>query len=84
MLVVIPADRSGPRLYVDWAWRDWLVPGEAGSEPRIVTPRGGSAAVRFATGIGWPSTVGVRPLRLGIVEGGFVVPTSDAAANAEG
>jgi hypothetical protein len=26
VLVVIPGDRSGPQLYVDWGWRDWLEP----------------------------------------------------------
>lgn len=26
VLVVIPSDRSGPQLYVDWGWRDWLEP----------------------------------------------------------
>jgi hypothetical protein len=25
-LVVIPGGRSGPQLYVDWGWQDWLEP----------------------------------------------------------
>ncbi len=81
VLVVIPNDHSGPQLYFDWGWRDWLEPGEAGNEPRIATPQFVSAAVRFAMGMGWPSTVGGGPLRIGIVEGCFLMSTSDAAPN---
>ncbi len=38
-LVVIPEGRSGPQLYVEWGWRDWLEPEGIGSSPSIVTPQ---------------------------------------------
>jgi hypothetical protein len=71
VLVVVPGDRSGPQLYVDWDWRDCLEPDGPGSEPHVVTPRFVAEAVRFATAQGWPSAVGGPPLRLGFVDGVF-------------
>ena len=79
LLVVIPRDRSGPQLYVDWGWRDWLEPDGPGAEPLIVTPRFVAEAVRFAVAQGWPSATGGRPLHLGFQDGHFAV----AAQNAE-
>ena len=52
-LVVIPSDRSGPQLRVDWGWRDWLEPEGPASEPWIVTPRFVAEAIRFALSHGW-------------------------------
>jgi hypothetical protein len=71
VLVVIPGDRSGPQLYVDWGWRDWLEPGGPGAEPLVVTPRFVAEAVRAAVAHGWPSAAGGRPLRLAFQAGRF-------------
>src|SRR5262245_45014398 len=57
VLVVIPGDRSGPQLYVDWGWRDWLESDGPGAEPHVVTPRFVAAAVQFAAARGWPSAM---------------------------
>ncbi len=73
VLVVIPGDRSGPQLYVDWGWRDWLELEGPGAEPHFVTPRFVAEAVRFAAGLGWPSAAGGGPLRLGYAGGSFVL-----------
>ena len=80
VLVVIPGDRSGPPLYVDWGWQDWLEPDGPGAEPHIVTPRFVVEAVQFAVTIGWPSAVGNRPLRLGIRGDRFTVAATGAAS----
>ena len=66
-LVVIPEGRSGPALRVDWGWRDWLEPGEAGPgpEPRVVTPRFVAEAIGFALSLGWPPSSDGGPLALG-------------------
>jgi hypothetical protein len=75
VLVVIPGDRSGPQLYVDWGWRDhWLEPEKPfhqGPEPHVVTPGFVAEAVRFAVSHGWPSGSGGRPMRLGFEAGAF-------------
>jgi hypothetical protein len=78
VLVVIPGNRSGPPLYVDWGWRDWLEPDGPGAEPRIVTPRFVAEAVRFATAFNWPSAGNGPPLRLGFRDGRFLVVAPDA------
>jgi hypothetical protein len=80
VLVVIPGDRSGPQLYVDWGWRDWLEPDGAGAEPHVVTPKFVAAAVKFAVSMGWPSTTGGKPMRLGYEDGSFtIVPYKSGA-----
>lgn len=76
VLVVIPGDRSGPQLYVDWGWRDWLEPGGPGAEPLLVGPRFVAEAVRFAVAQGWPSATGGSPLRLGFEAGSFALATT--------
>ncbi|HEV3385674.1 MAG TPA: hypothetical protein VG097_12735 [Gemmata sp.] len=78
VLVVIPGDRSGPQLYVDWGWRDWLEPDGPGAEPHVITPRFVAEAVRYAAAMGWPSAGGGRPLRLGFQGGSFSVAAPDA------
>lgn len=78
VLVVIPGDRSGPQLYVDWGWRDWLEPDGPGSEPHVVTPRFVAGAVRAAVAMGWPSDVPGPPLRLGFQGGRFTVAAPEA------
>ena len=35
VLVVIPGQRSGPQLYVDWGWRDWMELEGPGAEPLV-------------------------------------------------
>jgi hypothetical protein len=64
-LVVIPADRSGPQLRVDWGWRDWLEPEGRGPEPSVVTPSFVAEAVRFALANGWQPERTGPPFRLG-------------------
>ena len=54
VLAVIPGDCSGPQLYVDWGWRDWLEPDGPVGKPLVVTPRFVAEAIRFATAQGWP------------------------------
>ena len=78
VLVVIPGDRSGPQLYVEWGWRDWLEPDGPGAEPLVVTPRFVAEAVRFAAAHGWPSATGGRPLRLGFQAGSFTLAAKSA------
>jgi hypothetical protein len=73
VLVVIPGDRSGPQLYVDWGWRDWLEPDGTGRKSLVVTPRFVAESVRFATAQGWPSPTDGRPLRLGFHDGSFTL-----------
>jgi hypothetical protein len=73
VLVVIPGDCSGPQLYVDWGWRDWLDPDGPGAEPLVVTPRFVAEAVRFAVAHGWPSATGGSPLRLGFQTDSFTL-----------
>ncbi|AWM40401.1 hypothetical protein C1280_27720 [Gemmata obscuriglobus] len=82
VLVVIPGDRSGPQFYVDWGWRDWLEPDGPGAEPHVVTPRFVAEAVRFAASLGWPSTAGWAPLRLGFQGGRFTAAATDAEPGA--
>ncbi|MBN9523824.1 hypothetical protein J0H58_35825 [bacterium] len=82
VLVVIPVGRSGPQLYVDWGWRDWLEPDGPGAEPHVVTPRFVAEAVRFAAARGWPSAVGGRPLRLGYQDGTFTTVRKSAEPRA--
>lgn len=81
-LVVIPVDRSGPQLYVDWRWRDWLEPEGPGAEPRVVTPRFVAQAVRFAVTHGWPSAEGGQPLRVGFSGGTFTLAAKFAETDA--
>jgi hypothetical protein len=63
VLVVIPGDRSGPPLYVDWGWQEWV--DGPGPDPQFVTPRFVAQAIRFALALGWASTTPGRPMRLG-------------------
>jgi len=74
VLVVIPVDRSGPQLYVDWGWRDHLEADGPGAEPQVVTPKFVAEADRFAVAHGWPSAKGAGPLRLGFQAGSFTLP----------
>src|SRR5436189_5184422 len=69
VLVVIPGDRSGPQMYVDWGWRDHLEADGPGAEPQVVTPKFVAEAVRFAVAHGWPSANGAGPIRLGYQDG---------------
>ena len=77
VLVVIPGNCSGPQLYVDWGWRDWLEPDGSGTEPQVVTPQFVAAAVRFAVARGWLSATGGPPLRLGFQGGCFTLAAVD-------
>jgi hypothetical protein len=79
VLVVIPGELSGPQLYVDWGWRDWLDKDGPGAEPHVVTPRFVAEAVRFAATRGWPSAADGRPLRLGFRNGRFTLVEEDAS-----
>ena len=72
-LVVIPAKRSGPQLYVSWRWQDWLGPVGAGAQPQTVTPRFVAEAVRFALGHGWQPEINGPPIALGFESGRFRV-----------
>jgi hypothetical protein len=72
-VVVIPADRSGPQLYVDWGWQDWLEPEGPRPEPLVVTPRFVAAAIQFALAHGWQPFAGGQPLRLGFQGNAFSV-----------
>jgi hypothetical protein len=74
VLVVIPGDRSGPQMYVDWGWRDHLEADGPGAEPQVVTPRFVAEAVRFAVAHGWPSATSAGSLRLGFQAGSFTLP----------
>ena len=78
VLVVIPGDRSGPQLYVDWGWRDWLEPDGPVGKPLVVTPRFVAEAIRFAAAQGWPLATGGRPVRLGFENGNFTVVARNA------
>jgi hypothetical protein len=71
VLVVIPGDRSGPQLYVEWGWKDWLEPEGPGSPPNVVTPRFVAEAIRFAVARGWPSLIEGKPLNLAYRNGVF-------------
>ena len=82
VLVVIPGDRSGPQLYVDWGWRDWLEPDGPGDEPLVVTPRFVAEAVRFAAAHGWPATAGGSQLRVGFKGDRFTLTTKGVEAGA--
>ncbi len=73
-----PASASGPPLYVDWGWRDWLEPDEPAAKPLIVTPRFVAEAVRFALARGWQPVAGGGPLRLGFESGDFSLATDSA------
>ena len=75
VLVVIPGDRSGPQLYVDWGWQDWLEPDGTGADPLVVTPRFVAEAVRFAAALGWPSTTGDSQLRVRFKDDRFTLAT---------
>ena len=79
VLVVIPGTRSGPQLYIDWGWRDWLEPDGPGAEPHVVTPRFVAEAVQFAATLGWPSAADGPPVRLGFQGGRFTAVAPDAA-----
>jgi hypothetical protein len=70
-LVIIPAERSGPPLYVEWGWQDWLEPEGVGNEPVIVTPSFVASAIQFALGHGWGSQGGKSPVELGYRDGLF-------------
>jgi hypothetical protein len=63
-LVIIPAGRSGPQLYVEWGWRDWLEPEGPGPDPQAVTPRFVAGAIRFALANGWQPEVNGPPFSL--------------------
>lgn len=76
-LVVVPRDRSGPALFVEWGWRDGLEPEGPGPEPRIVTPRFVAAAIAFALANGWPPERAGAPLRLEYDGRDFRVSKSD-------
>jgi hypothetical protein len=52
-LVIVPEGRSGPVVFVEWGWHDWLEPEGPGPEPRIVTPRFVAEAIAFALANGW-------------------------------
>jgi hypothetical protein len=78
VLLVIPGDRSGPQLYVDWGWRDWLDPDGPGAEPLVVTPRFVAEAVRFAVAQGWPLDTAGRPFRLRFQGGSFTLVSRSA------
>jgi len=82
VLVVVPGERSGPQLYVDWGWRDWLGPDGPGGEPLVVTPGFVAEAVRFAIAQGWPSSTDGRPARLGFQGGRFVVAAGSGERDA--
>ena len=71
VLVVIPGDRSGPQLYVDWNWRDCNEPEGPGEEPQIVTPRFVSEAIRFALTQGWSFADSGKPMHLEFQSGIF-------------
>ncbi len=73
VLVVIPGDRSGPQLYVDWGWREHLEADGPASPPQVVTPRFVAAAIRFAAIHGWPSAEDDGSMRLGFEEGSFIL-----------
>jgi hypothetical protein len=77
-LVVIPADRSGPQLYVEWGWQDWLESEGPGPEPLVVTPRFVANAIRFAVAHGWQPTAGGGPLRLQYQGGSFTLAARPA------
>ncbi len=70
-LVVIPEGRSGPQLYVEWGWRDWLEPEGTGRSPSIVTPRFVADAIRFALSHGWDCALVDRPLLIRFENGCF-------------
>lgn len=72
-LVVVPADRSGPQLYVDWGWVEWFEPGGLDVDPMIVTPRFVASAVRFALSHGWEPSRNGAPVRLSFADGEFNV-----------
>lgn len=78
VLVVIPHRSSGPQLYVDWGWRNWLEPEGPGPAPPIVTPRFVAAAIRFALAQRWQSEVSGPPLRLVFESGSFRVVSNCA------
>ena len=71
-LVVIPEDRSGPQLHVDWGWRDWLEPEGSGPEPHVVAPRFVAEAIRFALKNGWHPEMNGPSHWLTFQEGCFV------------
>jgi hypothetical protein len=73
VLVVIPGDRSGPQLYVDWGWQNWLEQEGPGAEPLVVTPRFVAEATRFAMSHGWLLSAEGRPMRLGFQSGCFAL-----------
>jgi hypothetical protein len=73
VLVVIPGDRSGPQLYVDWGWRDHLEPDGPGAEPQVVTPKFVAEAIRFAVAHGWSSIKSAASLSLGFQSGSFTL-----------
>lgn len=78
VLVVIPIDRCGPQLYVDWGWQDWPEPDGHGVEPLVVTPQFVAEAIRFAVTHGWPSASRGRSLRL-FFQGGSFTPAIETA-----
>lgn len=63
-VVVIPADRSGPQLYVSWGWRDHLDPGGPGEDPQWVTPSFVAKAIQFALKHGWNPAAKKPSMRL--------------------
>jgi hypothetical protein len=75
-LVVIPAAQSGPPLYVEWGWRDWLEPEGVGNAPLNVTPRFVASAIRFALRHGWGSQGSKSPVELRYDDGSFRLLTA--------
>lgn len=76
-LVVVPEGRSGPVLFVEWGWHDWLEPEGPGPEPRIVTPRLVAEAIAFALACGWQTEGTGAPLVLDYDGCGFRVRRRD-------
>jgi hypothetical protein len=70
-VVVIPAERSGPQLYVEWGWKDWLEPEGQGNSPMVVSPDFVAAAVLFALGSGWEPEGNKSAVVLGYSNGSF-------------
>lgn len=71
VLVVLPADRSGPQLVVGWGWREHTEMEGPGEEPQTVTPAFVAAAVRAGLANGWDPAVNGPPTRLGFAGGRF-------------
>jgi hypothetical protein len=76
-LVVVPIDRSGPALFVEWGWHDWLEPDGPGPEPRVVTPRFVAEAIAFALAHGWQPEENGASLLLDYDRNGFRMLTNE-------